>query len=164
MGTDNHSFTIEKELAMKAIVSLLIIFISLTNVLAQTNSPHQALPSGFLFNISPLTVNRETGKTDYAFSTILLTLDVANVADLMFTKRALKSGEVYEANPLMREALRNEPLDWILKLGTVATMNYILKMAYDEDKTGAYIAAVLLGSSYSWLAYRNYRLTIQLGM
>jgi hypothetical protein len=145
---------------MKATLLILLIAFSL-NALAQTK---QELPSGFFYNTSPLTIDQKTGETDYVFSGMLLVFDIANAADLVLTKRALKSEEVYEGNPIMREVLRREPLDWILKLGMTATLNYILKMGYNEDKTSAYVAAIILSGSYSWLAYRNYRIVIQLGM
>ncbi len=143
-----------------AFTIILLITFSL-GTLAQTK---QELPSGFLYNISPLTVDQETGKMDYVFSGILLAFDAANAADFIFTKRALASGLFYENNPIMRGALRHEPLDLVLKIGATAASSYLLKMAYHEDKTGAYIAAILLSSGYSWVTYHNYRIMIQCGM
>jgi hypothetical protein len=152
---------------MKAIL-IILLAVSFMNVAFAQTEPfvNQELPNGFFYNISPIVVNQETGKTDYVFSGILLTLDVANVADLVFTKRVLakKDGNYFEANPIMREALRNEPLDWALKLGSTAILNYILKVAYEKNTTIAYVAALLIGSSYSYLAFHNYQLAVKIGM
>lgn len=112
-----------------------------------------------LIDVSPV-VYDEQGRVDYVMTSMLTTLDVASLIDLVSSRHAVDRG-AREANPLMRWGMEHRPLDLVLKLASITGSNYLFKKAWEdsENRLFGYIVVGVTTAGMTWIACRNFWIT-----
>ncbi|HVO75945.1 MAG TPA: DUF5658 family protein [Ignavibacteriaceae bacterium] len=68
----------------------------------------------------------------------------------------------YEANPLMKWAVKNPPCELLFKSALMLGENYTLKWIKEENELLGYAAAIVFNILYSYVNYNNYQVVIRL--